>query len=93
MVSWLARLFGQSHFDSAMPYHVCMATELAERENALKDTALLISGRQAARLLGIDRATFQGVATANNLQPVSTGKSTLWRRLEIEALVGLRESA
>jgi hypothetical protein len=69
-----------------------MAPELGEEENALKDMALLISARRASQLLGIDRATFQGVAIANNLTAVPTGKSTLWRRLEIEALVGIRES-
>jgi hypothetical protein len=60
---------------------------LVERE------PLLLSSRAAARLLGVDIRTFQGVAQAMNLTVVSTGRTRLWRRLEIERLAAIRESA
>jgi excisionase family DNA binding protein len=72
-----------------------MPAELGEEENALKDTAVLISSRKAAELLGIDRATWKGITHAEGLEAVRTGKSLLWRRAEVERIAGqpLRETA
>jgi hypothetical protein len=70
-----------------------MATAEIEEGPIVVNTPLLISGRAAARLLGIDTKTFQGVVKANSLQTVSTGKRQMFRRPEIERLAGIRETA
>lgn len=54
---------------------------------------LLLSGRASARLLGIDPKTFRTLAAENGLQPVSSGHRKYWKRLEIERLAAIKESA
>ena len=60
----------------------------------MRDNAMLISGRQAARLVGVDRKTWKSIAEANGLMTVSTGSGRgFYQRLEVERLIGIRENA
>jgi hypothetical protein len=71
-----------------------MTTKLGELEAIVdKTTPLLISSRAASRLLGVDPKTFNAITENNDLQGVSTGRTTLWPRLAIERLAALKESA
>lgn len=61
----------------------------ADFEVVTVERPLLLSGRAAARWLGLDAATFRALALENDLQPVSTGKRLFWKRAELARLAGL----
>jgi len=61
----------------------------AEQGAIVENQPLLISARAASRWLGVDNKTFAGIAAAQRLTPVSTGRTWLWRRAEVERLAGL----
>jgi hypothetical protein len=51
---------------------------------------LLLSGRASARLLGVDQKVWPRIAAANKIESIPTGKRSLYRRVDVERLGGLR---
>jgi hypothetical protein len=48
---------------------------------------ILVSGSAAARIAGVNRKTWPAIAAQHKIEPVSTGRRLLWRRLDVEALI------
>jgi hypothetical protein len=67
--------------------------ELGEEREPVEKERMLISARAASEIAGVGRNGWPRLAMDNKLTPVPHGKRILWRRVEVEALIGLRQSA
>jgi hypothetical protein len=67
--------------------------DVSGTEITVDNKPLLITGSAASRLLGIDRNTFRRLAQAEGLSTVSTGRSKMFKRMEVERLAGIGEGA
>jgi hypothetical protein len=70
-----------------------MSIEHGEEEAIEVEPCLLLSTLAAAKLAGVSTQTWVGIAEANGISGVPTGHRTLWRRHEVERLLGIREPA
>jgi hypothetical protein len=67
-----------------------------KKEQPVEDSGgrLLLSTRSVSRMIGCDPKTWQSIAQANGIEPISSGSGrTFWRRLEVERLISVRENA
>jgi hypothetical protein len=64
--------------------------EPSESEDIVDNGRPLISARTAARMAGVGNRVWPRMAAANGLEAIPTGTDgrQLWRRVDVEALIG-----